>query len=473
MKRIYTSYVEPGEGAVYRDLAGCFPEETSSSESEAECAVCIGTGPVGVITGVGCSSFPVSDNNYGALPTFFGGDVDIDTYGYDSRFEEIQFPYPSSDPTCPTPQPILEYPDLWTMLESASGLQEDVLEARCYCPGEGVDRPTISIGKPRFPSISPLPYFAFPNVATSTIRVREKNLDGPFIPGECCPNASSEPDHIFAEIIDGELQLSRKKRKSDLDRIYRADDTDESFQLVAGFPKECCMKDDCSEEDNPEWVLRNLHFPRWPGPNSVTSNFDADYSLITREPRDPYGDGSEKQEPLAIIPRVVDLQCHDDGLMYVYYANDVIHDGVFAGLQWNTLPPRSDSLSQFRPANLPPIAPEELPVNEDYQERVIFDNFDPIGELCEQKCEEAATIIGKTEEACNPVCPSESYLCVAGETKYEATGTGTTEAEAAMSALQAAVAATPAGCEPDYYPCYAYWEADENAYKAAYAFCCD
>lgn len=476
MKRIYTSYVEPGEGAVYRELAACFPDpgqqESSSEESGLACAECIDNGPVGVITGVGCISFPVTDNDYGALPTFFGGDVDVDTYGYDSRFEDLTSPYPSSDPTCPIPEPILDYPDLWSRFEGISGLQEDVLEDRCYCPGEGVERPTISIGKPRFPRVAPLPYFAFPNAVTSTMRTREKNLDGPYIPGECCPGTSSEPDHIFAEIVDGELRLQRKKRRTDLDRVYRADDTDESFQLVAGFPKDCCMKDPCEDPEDNEWVLRNLHFPRWPGPNSVTSNYDADYSLITRDPRNPYGVAPDKEEPLAIIPRVVDIQCHDDGLLYVYYANDVIHDGTFAGLQWNTLPPRNDSQAKFRPANVPPIAPENIPVNEDYQERTLFDVFDPIGEYCEEKCEEAATIIGKADEACQPVCPSESYLCADGETKYEATATGATESEASVAALQAAVAMTPGGCDADYYPCYVYWEADDNAFKAAVAFCC-
>lgn len=474
MKRIYTSYTDPGEGAVFRELAACFldpAEEASSSSEGLSCAECIDTDPVGIITGVGCSSFPVSDNNYGALPTFFAGDVDIDTYGYDSRFEDISTPYPSSDPTCPTPFSLVAYPDLWSQLEGVSGLQEEVLEDNCYCPGSGIRRPTITIGKPNFPRVNPLPYFAFPNVSTTAIRAREINLDGPYIPGECCPGPSSEPDHIHAEIVNGELRLQRKKRKTDLDRVYRADDTDESFQLKAGFPKDCCMKDDCAPEGGPEtYVLRNLHFPRWPGPNSVTSNYDVDYNFITREPRNPYGGGSDAEEPLGLIPRVVDLQCHDDGLLYVYYANDIIHDGVFAGLQWNTLPPRSTTL--FRPANQAPIAPEDLEVNRDYQDRTLFDDFTPIGAICEEKCEEAAVVIGKTDEACNPACPPESLMCTPSETRYVATGTGDTESEASVAALQAAVAMTPGGCSPDYYPCYVYWEADDTAFKAAVAFCC-
>jgi hypothetical protein len=471
MKRIYTSYFGAGEGAVYRELAGCFEEEPSAS-SEPACAECIDNGPVGIITGPGCSSFPVTNNNYGALPTIFAGDVTIDTYGYDSRFEDITSPFSSTDPTCPTPPPLLDYPDLWTQLEGVSGLQEDVLDANCYCPGAGIDQPTLSIGNPRFPRVAPLPFFAFPNVRTSSLTTREINPDGPYIPGECCPGPSSAPDHIFAEIIDGELRLQRKKKRSDLDHIYRADDTHESLQLVAGFPRECCMTDPCSPSNNPEYVLRDLHFPRWPGPNSVTSNYDANYALSVRPTRNPYGEGSEKQEPLGLIPRVVDLQCHTDGLLYVYYANDIVHDGHLAGLQWNTLPPRHDSVSQFRPANLPPIAPEDLQVNQDYQDRDIFDDFDPIGEYCDEDCNAAAANIGKTEEGCVPTCPTESLLCADGEVKSEVSGTGATESEAAIAALQNAIAATPEGCDASYYQCYVVWDEGEDAYRSVVAFCC-
>jgi hypothetical protein len=468
MKRIHTSYFGPGEGAVYRELAGCSEE---GSSSELPCAACIDNGPVGVISGPGCSSFPTTDNNYGALPTTFAGDVDIDTYGYDSRFEDILLPYSSTSPVCPLPKPLLAYPDLWTQLEGVSGLQEDVLDASCYCPGSGIDRPTLSMGSPRFPRVSPLPFFAFPNVRTSSLRTREINPDGPYIPGECCPGPSSEPDHIYAEIVDGELRLQRKKKRTDLEHMYRADDTHESFQLVAGFPRECCMLDPCSPSSNPEYVLRDMHFPRWPGPNSITSNYDADYILSVREPRNPYGGTSAApEEPLGLYTRVIDVQCHTDGKMYIYYANDIIHDGHLAGVQWNTLPPRSTSV--IRPANVAPIAPEDLDVNKDYQGRDIFDNFDPIGEYCEQNCLEAAVAIGKGGEGCVPSCPAEALLCADGEVKYEATGTGQTESEAAIAALMEAALATPEACDPDYYPCYVYWDANLDLYKAAVAFCC-
>jgi hypothetical protein len=156
--------------------------------------------------------------------------------------------------------------------------------------------------------------------------------------------------------------------------------------------------------------------------------------------------------------------------MYIYYANDIVHDGHLAGVQWNTLPPRSTSV--IRPANVAPIAPEELGINKDYQGRDIFDNFTPIGEYCEQNCLEAAVAVGKGAEGCIPSCPAEALLCADGEVKYEATGTGPTESEASIAALLAAALATPESCDPDYYPCYVYWDANIDEYKAAVAFCC-
>ena len=99
MKRVYTSVSAPGEGAVYRYLEPCESDYSGSSEA---CGGCISTEAVDVISGPGCSDFPITDNDYGNLPTFFGGDTDIDTYLFDDRWSSLS-PFPSTDPTCPTP----------------------------------------------------------------------------------------------------------------------------------------------------------------------------------------------------------------------------------------------------------------------------------------------------------------------------------------------------------------------------------
>jgi len=459
MKRIHTSYLNPGEGAVYRDLSGCYG--ASSSE---ECGECLGSEVVAVISPPGCATFPVTDNSYGRLPTAFAGDFEIDTYGFDDRFADIVNPFTPPDPDCPDPPEYLAYPDLWNLLGSVAGLQAAVLQDSCYCPGDGIDRPTLTIGRPSFPRVAPLPFFAFPTVRTTRLTVRRDNPDGEPLPGECCPEGGI--DGIEAEIVGGELRLQRRERKKDYEYKYRADDTNAGFQLKAGYPRNCCVKNPCAPSGTEEYEMRSMHFPRWPGPNSIVSNYDANGNLVTRTTRNPYGT-SNAEEPFALIPRVIDIQCYDDGKLYVYYANDIIQDGHFAGLQWNTLPPRHDSIPFFRPANLPPIAPEDLEINKDWQDRDVIADFTPLGEYCDANCTAAASAVNA--EGCYPTCPDEETLC-GEDTQYIVYGYAESPAAAIDDAFQTAEDDTPGGCDPGYYLCYVTNQV--GLYEAAVTFCC-
>lgn len=166
MKRIFSATGGgPREGAVYRDLTACdagtavleAPSSSSSSASSSsleftECAECFGEIIVDEITQPGCSSFPVSDNEYGTLPTSFPPDVEIDPFPYESEYETLATP--SSSPVGPG------YVDLWSQLSPE--LQGSILVPDCYCIGEGIDRPSLIIGRPAFPNVPPLPFFWVP-----------------------------------------------------------------------------------------------------------------------------------------------------------------------------------------------------------------------------------------------------------------------------------------------------------------------
>ena len=481
MKRIFTSFTEPGQGAVYRDLSACADAavlESSSSSEEGACGACIGTDAVGVISPPGCSEFPVTDNDYGNLPTFYAGSIEIDTFGYDARWEDLDNPLAPDDLNCPIPAQNLDYVDLWTRIEEGSssaleGLQDDVLQDDCYCFGEGIEQPTLAIGRPQFPRVDPLPFFAFPNVQASNLTVRELNPDGPGLEGDCCPTDQDLPEHIFAEIVGGEIRLTRHE-KPPVPEVYRADDTDEGFQVVAGYPKKCCLLDDCAPSGEERYVMRDLHFPRWPGPNSLTQG---------RDIRNPYEEVEvDREEPLGIIPVVVDLGCHTDGKLYVYYANLVIHDGHVAGLQWHVEPPRSEVV--IRPMDEEPLAPETLDLNKDYQDVLVFDPFTPIvdqGEdqpWCNETCNEAAVAMGKSDEACAPACPAEALLCVGAESQFISEDFGDTPDAAEFAAfLKAITVDAPANCADSdtvdaYWLCYTVLDEATQTYKAAVTFCC-
>jgi len=490
---------------VYRDFGAC-PDGTEGSGPARGCAVCEATDSVAVTPTTGCDTFALNNaNNYARLPGSYAPDVEIDTGGYDSRWDSLTNPYTPLDPDCPVPPTSLEYPDLWSLTGNISGaLQTDVLEDTCYCPGEGVESNSLSIGRPRFPSIDTIPFFSFGGgdgttvvSGGETLTVREFNPDGPPLDTGCCPQPDDLPDHIEAEIVNGEIRLTRRE-KPEVRDVYRADDTDQSFQLVAGYPKSCCLKDDCGWSSSAdEFVNRELHFPRWPSPNSLTTNIDINQDESVRTPRNPYeSDEVSREEPLGIIPVVVDIQCYEDGRLYVYYANIVVHDGVISGLQWNVKPPRSESV--VIPGNLPPLPPEDLDVNRDYQEQPVWativsgtpptylEDFTPIvaqddpAPWCEETCDAAATAMGKAGDACSPACPTEALMCAdyPGSTQFISVAYGATAEDAAQAALdQALNTDAPANCEDDpntvdYFTCYTVFDEGAMAYEAAVAYCC-
>ena len=454
MKRLHTSTGAPAEGAVYRNLSGC-------GSSSSGCGDCLGSETVVVITGPGCSTFPVTDNNYGALPTFFANDVEIAPTDYDDRFTSLT-PSASSEEECPTPPVPLPYPDLWTQIGSiGSAFQEDVLQAGCFCLGQGITQPGITIGRPQFPRVATLPFFTIPSFgrfAPAPTRVRNYNPDGSPVKADCCPTEDTEPEYIEASIVDGEIQLTRHA-KPDLEERYRADDTHTSFQLMAGYPRWCCMRDPCASSEEDKFVLRDLHFPRWPGPNSITEG---------RPVRNPY-DSTTPYEPLGLVPRVVDIQCGMDGKVYVYYAYDIIHDGHFAGLLWDTPPPRVEGDD----VTYAPLAPEFLVVNRTWRDEEVISSFTPIGEYCDQNCAEAAVAMGKDDEACHPACPADALFCSPGTYSIESMATGATEDAARTAVWLKAIADTPPGCTPEYYyECYVVYDEGAGTWEGKVKFCC-
>jgi len=133
MKRIFSDPTgTPGEGKSVRNLAG----------------TCLDTGEVVIISQAGCSSFPVTNNNFGSLPTASTADSEVDNVGYDSSFSSLDGQAQSS------------YADMWGRL--AAGHQLSVLVDDCYCVGEGDDFAGLSIGRPRFPNVRTLPFFWVP-----------------------------------------------------------------------------------------------------------------------------------------------------------------------------------------------------------------------------------------------------------------------------------------------------------------------
>ena len=450
MKRLFQS-AEPTEGSVYRNLTCTGTQGSNSSSSGPEdpyidCLACLGSPIVSVISGPGCADFPVTDNNYGAIPQTYSSDVEIDPNPFDAAFDSL-----SSD----IPDPV--FTDLWGKLSPAH--QATVLVPDCYCPGTGITKPGLVIGRPQFPRINPLPFFWIPAGGVGgggdglIEEVRKINL-AIQLPADCCDD---EPERIEAIVTPaGVLELT-PFLKPDLPHEYRADDAHTTFQLRAGYPRYCCIENDCAEgslEGNaPDFALRYLHFPRWPGVNT----------------HDPYGE-SNQQEPMAMIPVIVDIQCDEEtGLAYIYRANVVVHDGIIALVQWDADPPRS---SLFDPTE-PPLDPLLLDVNYDYQGREIFDaaQFDnPVGELCEDNCIEAAANIGKM--GCIPSCPTDGAVCNVGHTGVVSTGAGLTE----MSAITSAFAASTIdvgllGCTPESTTlCYSV-EVDAG-WEAAVKACC-
>jgi len=137
MKRLWSTATEVGQGAVYRTFAGgapCFPSPTLLAVSPPNCDLWE----------------PLADNQFAHLPQAFAPDVEIDTYPYDDRFIALAVIPPNT-----------VFVNLWTYLDGPWQYDVFLAASFCYCPGEGVTRPGLTIGRPRFPNVSLLNFFAF------------------------------------------------------------------------------------------------------------------------------------------------------------------------------------------------------------------------------------------------------------------------------------------------------------------------
>jgi hypothetical protein len=379
-----------------------------------------------------CAEFPYDDNNTGSLPFTYGETVEVDPFGYDSEFGNIiGVSYTAA------------YVDLYSIFGAESdstingrpSLQYKTWVADCYCPGQGITRTVLTINRPQFPPVVPLPFFWVPPFNPvgfgGVLRVREKNPDGPPLDPNCCPNADEEPPGITLTISDdNELQVERRE-KPEIPKVYRSTDTSLEFLLCAGYPKWCCVENDCSKGNGGDFHDRWLHFPRWPRDKG-----SGKYNPYL------FGSGNCSNEPLGLIPSVTDVQCDvDEGILYVYYMNFLFHDGILHDIEWATPPPRPGVTAP--PPQQPPDNPEELAINTNYQGVQVVPGFpNPIGPLCDDTCQDAATAAGL--QGCDPECPADNVVCAAGEVGTEVTGQGPSDEDAIADAIANAIIAIAA-----------------------------
>jgi hypothetical protein len=423
-----------------------------------------------LITGPGCVTFPVTDNDFGALPTAFGPDVDIDPFDFDSRFnflEDIDFDTVDKN-----------FVDLWRRLPNA--LQTDVYTLDCYCPGDGIDRPSLTVGPPKFPSVVPLPFFWIPPIVPFGFDVREINPDGPKTPYNCCPgegggfDAEGNPvpfkEFIKAEFKGNELQLTRTAQE-DPEHVYRSyfmgKDISPAYLAQAGFPRYCCVRDICDEngeliEEGPSASLGKynqhwLHYPNW-----------------LNDIRNPY-DEDDPQEPVGIIPFVTMGRCDPDGGQLILYNHAlIIYDGRIHDIQWNIEPPIN--ADNPNPTD-PPTHPEDLPYNRDYFDQPLIplpgDPDLPIPEeFVEFESDPCLNQCSIVPEGCDPSCDDD--ICPEGfEFESEHSATGATKLDAVFNATIDAAIIGFTSCEDtfDVLPCYSFQTID-GGWEAHVAICC-
>jgi len=221
MNRLFSARVYPRQGAVYRDLTDPYK-------------ICFTAPDLTPIPGVGCSTFPVTSNNYGALPQLFPLDEEIDEFGYDDRFSSLSGT--GGDP---------DFTNMWWMLGAAHRTDIFAEVEGCFCPGVGIDRYSLTIGSPKFPQVSTLPFVRVIQAGGGGGGIgnfRENNAVDK-TPGNCCPGAG-EPEEIKIEVVGGELRLVRKEKQETPEK-YRTTDVSDEFLAQYGFPRWCCLDDPC------------------------------------------------------------------------------------------------------------------------------------------------------------------------------------------------------------------------------------
>jgi hypothetical protein len=430
VRRLFKSLTDTGQGAVYREVGG-------TNE-------CVGTFVVAKLPPPDCEVYPTTAETTGSFPHSYGAQDEIDNVDFLSDFsilEGIEFD--------------LDYPNMWEKIGPTS--RENILSyaETCFCVGDGIALIQLVTGKPRFPNVDPIPWFYIPSsVAAAPFGVREANPDGKPLPETCCPDG--ETPGIRAEIVNGVLQLERTERP-ERDYYFRKQDSHESFQQKAGYPRWCCLPDP-NEAD--KFVMRYLHFPLWPRIDT----------------HDPGPDAGGLIEPLGIIPVVTDIGCTPEGVMKAYYANLIIHNGSITDVQWDVEPPRPGPLAGLD-YNVAPDDPETLPVNKDYQDNdILVDGFDtplqpgggpPGGEG--NTCDLAAALLGIA--TCAGECPSDVDICPGGGTSAEIVGAGSSE-EAALDDAYTLAAAAMGACTEPIYLCFVV-ELAAGTYEATVKYCCE
>jgi len=161
---------------------------------------------------------------------------------------------------------------------------------------------------------------------------------------------------------------------------------------------------------------------------------------------------------------VVDIQCDsDDGTLYVYYANIIVHDGHIAKVQWDVDQPRA--VTNNEPYN-PPTDPEELPYNQDYQSAVLYSpgELSPVGDTCDDTCSTAMALVGTP---CTNICPDCADVHPDYEDDEELTADGATKKEAIEAVWESAVDLLP---KPAVW-CYAEQNTDTGVWTAHMMLC--
>ena len=386
MRRLFSSTGLPSQGAVPRDF----------DDPDA----CLSVPLQPPVTPPGCSTWQVTDNSYGALPKAYP--LSVDRGGtYHTFFGSVTFTAGAT------------WTNLWSQLSAAQRVA--ITETGCYCNNEGSALPTMTLGTPRPPQVTPLPFFWMPPPDPTSFAdiVLPENPVEESLPGNCCPGTGEAP-RIEVEVVevegDQKLQFKLITRRPQEFR-FRGDDQSDLALLQNGFPRFCCGEDPC---DASKTVNRFIEYKAW---------LQDDYN--------PYGD--EPKEPLGVIPTVMDVQYdRSTGTLGMVFAHTIVHTGRIVDVNWDTDCPHSEGYSYGDAVTEPGV---DLAYNEDWRGNELIP-INPIeGGACGNHCDQ-------TNANCTPTCNAdaipEGYVLV-GE--YD--GNDATEAAATAAAIAAAEAAAP------------------------------
>lgn len=385
MRRLFSSTGLPAQGAVPRDFASP--------------TACLSTPMQSPVTPPGCNSWTVTDNSYGALPKSYPLSVDKGTPYY-SFFATVTFAAGAA------------WTNMWSQLSLAQRTQ--ITEAGCYCNTEGSSLPTMTIGTPRPPQVTPLPFFWMPPPDPSAFAdiVLPENPVDESISG-CCPGTGEVP-RIEVNVIeidgDSKLQFKLITRKPP-EFVFRGDDQTSNALMQWGFPKFCCGADPC---DASKTLFRFIEYPAW-----LQDTFD------------PYGETPE--EPLGVVPIVMDLQ-YDiaTGKLGAVFGHQVVHNGRIVKMNWDADCPHSSD--DYTYGDIPEEPGDGLAYNKDWRDTELITIPSVTSDACSANCD-------LTTAACTPAC-NPSAVPTGFTLAGEHTANDSTEAGAVAAAMAAAEAAS-------------------------------